>query len=70
MSDKKSPISLGKKVYNREYLRSVSEEKAVKTFCNDKRDQVVNAWKQANGKTVRNHSKSSDKNKKSDEKKS
>lgn len=61
-------LELGKKKFNAEYLRSVSEEVAVKTFCNDKRDQVVNAWKQANGKTVRNHSKNED-DKKSDNKK-
>lgn len=59
MSEEKV-IELGKEKYNGDYLRSVSEETAVKvlhTISKNPRTQVINAWKQANGKTVRNHKK-------------
>lgn len=51
-------IELGKEKYNAEYLRSVSEEKAIKVLhfvAGKPKSQVINAWKQANGKTVRKH---------------
>ena len=48
-------ITLGENVYNAEYLRSVSEKVAVRSMPKNDRAQVVNAWKQANGKSVRNH---------------
>ena len=52
-------ITLGKNVYNAIWLRSVSEDKAIRTLTRGKKGkpitQVRNAWKQANGKSVRNH---------------
>lgn len=49
-------IVLGENKYNAVYLRRVSEKVAVRSMPENDRGQVVNAWKQANGKTVRNHS--------------
>lgn len=66
MSKEKS-IELGKEKYNGDYLRSVSEETAVKVLhhiAKHPKSQVLNAWKQANGKTVRNHKKEEDDKKK------
>lgn len=60
-------IELGKTKYNGDYLRSVSEETAVKVLhhiSKFSKTQVINAWKQANGKTVRNHKKKKDGEKK------
>lgn len=57
---KEARIELGKEVYNGDWLRSVTEEKAVKVLhfaAKKPKAQVINAWKQANGKTVRNHKK-------------
>jgi len=61
-------IELAGKKYSIAYLKSVTEEKAVKklkSFC--KESQIRNAWKQANGKTVRNHAKNSTKKDKPEE---
>lgn len=44
--------------FNAVYLRTISERKAIKDYAHLSRSKVVNAWKQANGKTVRNYSKS------------
>ncbi len=56
----KDIIELGSKKYNGKWLRSVSEQVAV-TSLQHKCDasQIRNAWKQANGKTVRNYSEGS-----------
>lgn len=58
-------LEIGKVRFNAEYLRSVSEKKAIKDYAHLERSQVVNAWKQANGLTVRNKKKT--KKKKEDE---
>jgi hypothetical protein len=50
-------IEIGKIKFNAEYLRSVSEKKAVKDYNHLDRSKVVNAWKQANGLSVRNNRK-------------
>lgn len=52
-----SYIILGTEKYNVAYLKSVTEERAIRTFKHLDRNQVINAWKQANGKTVPNRSK-------------
>lgn len=54
-------IEIGKVKFNAEYLRSVSEKKAVKDYSHLERSKVVNAWKQANGLTVRNNKKTAPK---------
>ena len=48
-------ITLGKRKYNAVWLRTVSEQKAVQANRGEDHNQVRNAWKQANGKSVRNH---------------
>ncbi len=48
-------LKLGDNEYNCKWLRSVSEEQAVRTLPMKEVGQVRNAWKQANGKSVRNH---------------
>lgn len=48
-------IKLGDITYNAEWLRSVTEEQAVRAHRSKDHNQVRNAWKQANGKSVRNH---------------
>jgi hypothetical protein len=50
-------IEIGKVKFNAVYLRSVSEKKACKDYSHLERSKVVNAWKQANGLTVRNNKK-------------
>ncbi len=50
-------IKLGKEKYSVKWLRSVTEEKAVRSLPHLDRNQVVNAWKQANGLTKRNSAK-------------
>ena len=55
---KSSCLELGGVKFNADYLRSVSEKKAVRDYAHIERSKVVNAWKQANGKTVRNFAKS------------
>jgi hypothetical protein len=50
-------LEIGKVKFNAEYLRSVSEHKAIKDYSHLERSQVTNAWKQANGLTVRNNKK-------------
>ena len=60
---KEKVIELSKEKYNADWLRSVTEEKAVKVLhfaAKKPKGQVLNAWKQANGKTVRNHKKKKD----------
>jgi hypothetical protein len=56
-------IELAEERYNADWLRSVSEEQAVRALPMKKGSQVRNAWKQANGLSVRNYAK---KRKKSD----
>lgn len=55
----KEPIlELGKEKYNADFLRTVSEEDAMRIFGGGKKsnkNQIKNAWKQANGLSVRNH---------------
>ena len=47
-------IKLGKSQYSVDYLQSVTEKEAIANFPNMRKEQVTNAWKQANKKTVRN----------------
>lgn len=55
MSNKKV-IKLGSNQYNAEWLRSVTEEQAVRRLRATKEpNQIKNAWKQANGLSVRNY---------------
>lgn len=55
----KKRLKLGDDDFNLEWLRSVSEDHAVKSLGNAIGDinRVRNAWKQANGVSVRNYSK-------------
>ena len=64
MSKADKVIELGKEKYNADFLRSVTEEKAVRTLLGKNHSQVRNAWKQANGKTERNYSKNKTEEKK------
>lgn len=52
-------ITLGKNLYKISWLKSVSQEKAIQVLkANGKaRNQIVNAWKRANGLTQRNYDK-------------
>lgn len=50
-------IELGTSRYNGDWLRKVTEEEAVERLKDHKESQVRNAWKQANGLTIRNHKK-------------
>jgi hypothetical protein len=52
-----SVIEIGKLRFNADYLRSVPEKKALSDYSHLERSKVLNAWKQANGLTVRNNSK-------------
>jgi hypothetical protein len=52
-----SVIELGDVRYSGVFLRNVTEEEALKHYPHLDRNQVKNAWKQANGKTVRNYTK-------------
>lgn len=54
---KNKHIEIGKTRFNAEYLRSVSEKKAILDFAHLETSKVVNAWKQANGLSVRNNRK-------------
>lgn len=54
-------IEIGKNKFNAEYLRSVSEKKAILDYQHIDKSKVINAWKQANGLTVRNKKKSAPK---------
>lgn len=52
----KKVIVLSDVKYNGDWLRSVPQNKAVKSLVHKfDRNQIVNAWKQANGKSVRNY---------------
>ena len=46
-------LEIGKVKFNPLYLRSVSEKKAISDYKHLERSKVINAWKQANGLTVR-----------------
>jgi len=46
-------IQIGKVKFNAKYLRSVSEEKAIRDYSHLEKNTVINAWKQANGFSVR-----------------
>jgi hypothetical protein len=52
-------ITLGKNLYKITWLQSVSQEKAIQIMVGvgRNRNQVVNAWKRANNKSVRNYDK-------------
>lgn len=56
MANDKRYIKLGDYSYKVSWLKSVTESHAVTVMTGAGRDknQVVNAWKQANGKSVRN----------------
>lgn len=58
MAAKQKVIELGGVKYNGDWLRSVSEQKAVSTLrAKHDVNQIKNAHKQANGLSVRNHTK-------------
>ena len=57
MKSKSKYLEVGKTKFNREYLKSVTQRKAIKDYHPLDRDHVVNAWKQANGLSVRNNRK-------------
>lgn len=42
-------VKLGKNDFNGDFLRSVTEKKALQVFAHLDKNQVINAWKQANG---------------------
>lgn len=46
-------IKLGVESYSVAWLKSVTEEQAIKRLPHLAKDQVINAWKQANGLTKR-----------------
>ena len=48
-------IKLGDVKYNAAWLQSITEDQAVRALPNKEHQQVRNAWKQANGKSVRNY---------------
>ena len=48
-------IALGKNIYSKGFLKSVSLDKALKCLSHLPNNQVRNAWKQAHGLTVRNY---------------
>lgn len=48
-------IEIGGNKFNADYLKSIPEDTAVKAYKHIERSKVVNAWKQANGKSVRNY---------------
>ena len=54
-------ITLGKNLYKISWLKSVSQDRAVEILTHPKqgksRNQVVNAWKRANGLSKRNYDK-------------
>lgn len=52
-------ITLGKNEYKVDWLKSVNQKKAISVLLSKKRNrnQIVNAWKQANGLTKRNYAK-------------
>lgn len=54
-------IELGKERYNADWLITITEEMAVRLIGGKNTNQVRNAWKQANGKSIRNYSKKSKK---------
>lgn len=54
---KKNGVELGQIKYSVQFLKSVTEEKAIQSMPGRDRNQVINAWKQANGLSVRNHEK-------------
>lgn len=66
---KSKTIELGGNKYNAAALRSVTEQQAV-VALRHKYDpsQIRNAWKQANGLTVRNYAKAEEKPSKSESK--
>ena len=45
-------IHLGEVRFNADWLVSVTEKQAVKTLTNHDKEQVINAWKIANGFSV------------------
>jgi len=61
-------LEIGKVKFNAEYLRSVPEKKALKDYSHLERSQVLNAWKQANGLSVRTKKKTEKKVEKTTEK--
>lgn len=50
-------VKLGKTDFNGAWLRSVTEKQAVKTLPHLDKNQVINAWKQANGLKKPNYAK-------------
>jgi len=54
---KSNILEIGKIKFNAKYLRSVPEKKAISDYSHLERSKVVNAWKQANGFSVRNNKK-------------
>jgi len=60
-------IELGKERFSGDWLRSVTEEQAIKRLPKHDKNQVINAWKQANGLSVRTTQKAKPKPKKKPE---
>jgi len=60
---KKLTIDLGEHRFNIAWLQSVTEDRAVQALSPNVEDpnRIRNAWKQANGVSVRNYTKSEDK---------
>ncbi len=54
---KKAHIELGKHRISIAYLKGVTEQVAISKLLNIPRDTVVNAWKSANGLSVKNYNK-------------
>jgi len=57
MSKLPEVVILGEERYSGKFLRSVTEAQAIRIFAKNDRNQVVNAWKQANGLSVPNYTK-------------
>jgi len=47
-------IHLGEDRFNADWLKSVTERDAVRTLSNHSKNQVINAWKIANGYSIPN----------------
>lgn len=67
MAKKSNALEIGKTRFNLTHLRSISEKRAILDYGHLDRAHVVNAWKQANGFTVRNNRKKTTKKKKTEE---
>ena len=60
-------LTIGKTTYNSNWLRTVTLAKAKENLPKVNASQVTNAWKQANGLSVRNYTRSNDSGKSEEE---